>query len=313
MFEDLFSRSGISLDRLRSFLALAEAGSIAQAAPGNASQQSQISRQIRELETFFDCELTLRRGKTLVLSTAGQRLASLIRSQLQDLDDFRLEQQGLPKRFRIGAGSSVLEWVIVPALAGIRQVLSGAALAISSHRSHDLVEGVRNGRLDWVVVREDAIPRERRLGASLPVLRMSFHLCVPRKLLGRRPLSALDDPSFLARLPFAALGSGGQLDHTFRMAMQRLTGAFHPAVECDSMLQVHALIVRGECAALVPSVALQGFAKDAVAAREFSAMRDYARTLVLHWNQRQMIRRGVEESSVRELALQLSKDIRPTW
>ena len=92
MFEELFSRSGLSLDRLRSFLSFAQAGSIAKAAPGDVNLQSQISRQISELETFFATELTVRRGKSLSLTAAGQRLAVLIRQQLQDLDDFQREQ-----------------------------------------------------------------------------------------------------------------------------------------------------------------------------------------------------------------------------
>lgn len=94
MFEALFSKAGLSLDRLRSFLEMAEAGGIAKAAPGDAVRQSQISRQIRELEEFFGTELTLRRGKGLVLTPAGSRLADLIRGQLQGLDDFRREEEG---------------------------------------------------------------------------------------------------------------------------------------------------------------------------------------------------------------------------
>lgn len=68
MFEHLFSKGGLSLDRLRSFMQMAQAGSIAKAAPGDTNRQSQISRQIRELEQFFGTELTRRKGKTLSLS-----------------------------------------------------------------------------------------------------------------------------------------------------------------------------------------------------------------------------------------------------
>jgi len=75
MFEALFSTRGLSLDRLRSFLEMAEAGGIARAAPGDPVRQSQISRQIRELEEFFGTELTQRRGKGLVLTPAARRLA----------------------------------------------------------------------------------------------------------------------------------------------------------------------------------------------------------------------------------------------
>ena len=93
---------------------MADAGSIAKAAPGNITRQSLISRQLRELEEFFGAELTVRRGKTLVLSPAGRRLAVLIREQFRDLSDFQKEQRGDSRSFRIGAGASLLEWLVVP-------------------------------------------------------------------------------------------------------------------------------------------------------------------------------------------------------
>ncbi|MBL9142395.1 MAG: LysR family transcriptional regulator [Verrucomicrobiaceae bacterium] len=135
MFAELFSRSGLSLDRLRAFLALAHAGSIAKAAPGDVTRQSQISRQISELETFFGAELTERRGKTLALSEAGKRLSTLIQQQLQDLDDFRIEQSGARKSFAIGASASVLDWMVVPAIHGIREALGQSTIRLEAKRS----------------------------------------------------------------------------------------------------------------------------------------------------------------------------------
>jgi len=104
MFNGLFSRNGLSLDRLRNFLEVAEVGSIAKAAPDDVSRQSLISRQIRELEEFFGVELTVRRGKTLAISPAGERLSVLIREQFRDLLDFQREQKQVWKTFSIGAG-----------------------------------------------------------------------------------------------------------------------------------------------------------------------------------------------------------------
>lgn len=62
MFQNLFSRSGFSMERLASFCAVADAGSIARVADKDPTRQSLISRQIRELETFFGVELVRRKG-----------------------------------------------------------------------------------------------------------------------------------------------------------------------------------------------------------------------------------------------------------
>ena len=58
MFDELFSESGISLDRCRAFLAIVEAGGITQASEGSTSRQSQLSRQLGELETWLGAKLS---------------------------------------------------------------------------------------------------------------------------------------------------------------------------------------------------------------------------------------------------------------
>lgn len=306
MNEALPPLNGLSLDRLRNFLAFAEKGSIAKAAPDNLARQALISRQIGELEQYFSTELTVRRGKTLALSEAGENLANLVRSQFQDLEEFQKKLRGQRRTFSIGAGASVLEWLVVPCVSKIRSLLGDSALRLSSQRSRELVESIRDGQLDFAIVREDAISEELRLKSSLLLQkRVAFYLCASRKLLGSKSKSVLSDPAAWRSLPFAAHGGGGQLDATFRAAMTAAVGEFHPVVECDSMLQVRELIVQGVCAGLLPSFGTHGLEGLDVVMREFPPMKDFGRSLVLHWNDRQMRRRGVEESNIKEIAARL--------
>lgn len=299
MFEELFARSGLSLDRLRSFLLVANAGSIIQAAGGDPVRQSLFSRQIRELEEFFGVELTERRGKAIAISPAGVRLAALIREQLQDLDDFRREQVDEKKSFVIGSGASILEWVVIPALAGITKALGGSTLRLESMRSSDLVEAVREGRLDFAIVREDAIPEAQ---PRLPLMMMRFCLCVPVRLLPGGK-SARHRPEVWKKLPFASAKTGGQFDEVLRKAMADSGVEFRPAVECTSLLQVKELIARGEYAGVLPTIGTGGLDKKLTSLRDFEPLAHYGRTLVLHWNERQMRRRGVEESATRQVAI----------
>jgi DNA-binding transcriptional LysR family regulator len=296
MFKDLFNRSGLSLDRLRRFLEFADAGSISKAAPDDPNRQSQISRQIAELEEYFKTELTVRRGKTLALSPAGRRLSDLIREQFQDLYDFQLEQRSQSKTFSIGAGASILEWLVIPTIADIRQLLGNVTLQLSSRRSGELIEDVRDGKLDFAVVREDAIPKGL---PSEPLVVVKFVLCASRKLLGNKPASSLDDPSLWKKLPFAANAGGGQLDRTFRQAMVDACGSFQPVIECDSLLQIRELVVQGTCAGLLAHIGTNGLAEKGVVLREFAPLKNYGRALALHWNKRQIRRRGEEEDTVK--------------
>lgn len=307
MFESLVSTSGLSLERLRGFLEFAEVGSIAKAAEGELSRQALISRQIRELEEFFGTELTFRRGKSLSLSPAGKRLAQLIRGQFQDLSDFQLEQKQLARSFSLGAGASILEWLVVPAAAKIRSALRNSTLRLSPQRSQDLVDHIRDGRLDFAVVRGDAVadglPR-------IPIADVKFHICVSRKIVGRQSKSRLDDFQFLQRLPFSATAGGGQLDKTFRQAMIDRYSSFSPAYECDSLLQVRELVVHGACAGLLPSIGIKGLDEGEIVTREFEPMKHYGRGLVLHWNERQMRRRGLEEPVLSEIAQAMMKTLK---
>lgn len=305
MFENLFSKGGLSLERLRGFMSMAEAGSISKAAPGDATRQSQISRQIRELEEFFQTELTRRRGKTLTLSPAGQRLKVLIHEQLQDLEDFRKEQEGRPKSYIIGAGASVLEWLVTPALPAISQLLGGAILRTEAHRSRSLAEAVGDGRVDLAVIRQNAVPAGKNHAL---VLKMRFLLCIPRRLLRPGTTDAeAKKPALWQTLPFAAGRDGGQTDAAVRAAMQDAGVDFQPRFECGSMLQVRQLVALGACAGVLPSLGARGLSAEETLILPFTPLKDYGRALVLHWNERQMRRRGQEVDVLKKVAVQLAR------
>jgi DNA-binding transcriptional LysR family regulator len=294
MFDSLFSRGGLSLDRLRSFLEMAEAGGIAKAAPGEVVRQSQISRQIRELESFFGTELTQRRGKSLILTPTGKRLAHLVRGQLQGLDDFRLEQGGQPKVFVIGAGNSTLEWLVTPHLPQISAALGGAQLRTEMHRSRALVEAVDDGSVDFAIVRLDALAESSQANCEA-VTKLSFHLCVPRSLLSAGiTAESLKDTACWREVPFASGRDGGQLDRAIRETMASAGVDFRPPFECGSLLQVRQLLVQESCAAVLPNLAVTGLDEEKILIAPFAPLASHGRTLVLHWNPRQMERRGLE-------------------
>ena len=124
--------------------------------------------------------------------------------------------------------------------------------------SGELIEDIRDGKLDFAVVREDAIPEGL---PSEPLVVVKFILCASRKLLGNKPASSLDDPSLWKKLPFAASAGGGQLDRTFRKAMVDACGSFQPVIECDSLLQIRELVVQGSCAGILAHIGTKGLAE----------------------------------------------------
>ena len=94
MFEDLFSRGGLSLERLHALILLAEEGSLIRAAKGDSGLQSRYSHHLKELAVYFGVELTERVGKTVRLTANGEKLVQLSREHFQNIVRFRDEIRG---------------------------------------------------------------------------------------------------------------------------------------------------------------------------------------------------------------------------
>ena len=155
-YSKLFAEHGLSLDRLKSFLDVVEAGSIVKAAGGDTNKQSQYCRQIKELETFFSAELTRRKGRRIEITEEGQRLAKLIRDSFTVLADFRADSKNEARRAVIAGGASVIEWLIAPALADCRKALGNPILETHTLRSADVVRALDDGQIDFGILRADA-------------------------------------------------------------------------------------------------------------------------------------------------------------
>src|SRR6266446_4547184 len=116
MVSQLLQETGLSLDRLQSFCLVAEARGVTKAAKGDPAKQSLFSRQIKELEEFFGAELMRRKGRGVVLTSAGERLHAVAREQFAALSDFKAECRGQPLEIVIGAGESIIQWLLLPRL-----------------------------------------------------------------------------------------------------------------------------------------------------------------------------------------------------
>ena len=66
------SLKNLSLDRLRNFAEVVRKGGISTATGGDRSRQALISRQIAELSSHFEVELTRRSGRGLAFTPAGE-------------------------------------------------------------------------------------------------------------------------------------------------------------------------------------------------------------------------------------------------
>lgn len=131
---------GISLDRLTAFCRVAAAGSVTLAAGGNASRQSQFSRQIKELEAFFKTKLIERKDGGVVLTDAGEDLHRMAEAQILSLKRFRENQEVKPDKLCVLAPDFLINWLILPRIDKIRQIFPEVHLNLSANQGGTMIQ-----------------------------------------------------------------------------------------------------------------------------------------------------------------------------
>jgi DNA-binding transcriptional LysR family regulator len=280
MFESLFSERGLSLDRLKVLIEVRDAGSIAQAVPGDPVRQSQYSRQLRELSEFFGCEVAQRRGKILRLSAQGERLAELAREHLRSLEDFRAECRQESVAFTLGAGDSLIQWLVIPRLGRIVDEFPGTHFATANLRTNEIVQQLNDCRLDFGIIRKNAIAPGLK-AVSLGIV--SYAALVPDSLAKQKKPSLRQA---LAELPLATQTTDGQFASGLRAIAKALEVSLAPALACQSFPQTLAALRSGRFWAIVPELAVRELPAGLAHRLSDPRLRELDREAMLAWNPR---------------------------
>jgi DNA-binding transcriptional LysR family regulator len=302
MNKELFSEHGLSLDRLKAFLDVVDAGSIVKAAGGDTNKQSQYSRQIKELEVFFGAELTRRKGRRIEITEEGERLSRLIRGAFTDLADFMADSKNEPRRAVISGGASVIEWMVVPSIARCRNALGNPVMETLSLRSADVVRALDDGKVDFGILREDSIPPSID---RVEIDTLSYKLFVPGKLAPKtNPRSGSGWDKLLSEIPQARLLGGGRLRSAVDEAHQALVCRPNIIAEASSLLQMAAMVKSGQCAAILPHTARLAVGENTKAI-PLTGFLDYDRCLCVAYKPSAIAQRGWDEQTAQQLAKSL--------
>lgn len=281
MFDSLFSERGLSLDRLKVLIEVRDAGSIAQAAPGDPVRQSQFSRQLRELSEFFGCEVAQRRGKILKLTEQGERLAELAREQLRSLDDFRSECKQESVAFTIGAGDSLIQWLVIPRLGKVIDEFPETHFATANLRTNEIVHQLTDCRLDFGIIRKNAMAPGLK---SVSVGVVSYAALVPEALVKAK--SKLTLRHVLETLPLATQTTDGQFTSGLREIAKSLDVLLAPALACQSFPQTMAALRSGRFWAIVPELAVRELPSGVAHRVSDPLLQQLDREAMLAWNPR---------------------------
>ncbi|MEM1430863.1 MAG: LysR family transcriptional regulator [Pseudomonadota bacterium] len=121
-----------SLNALRALEAVRETGSISAAARRLRVSHSAVSHQIKQLEAWIGRPITVRRGRSVALTEAGESLARVVHNSF---DAIRHEIDLLPLRFARAVSISALpviaDAVLLPHLRSFSQAHPGISLHLS--------------------------------------------------------------------------------------------------------------------------------------------------------------------------------------
>jgi len=139
----------------RTFVVVAECGSIVQAARELHLTQPAVTRRIQRLEQAIGAQLIDRRKRPFALTDIGQAAIERCRRLVGVRDELRsLAQAGAqPSReCRIGVAHALTELALTEPVDELRRAFPSVVLRLSTGWSRDIAERVRSGALDAGVV-----------------------------------------------------------------------------------------------------------------------------------------------------------------
>jgi len=190
------SLSASPLRALQAFGAVARAGSVVSAAEELAVTPSAISHLVRQLERRLGAVLFTRKGRGLILTPDGERLAAAVGPALVTIDD---ALSGFARRgaeLRISMLSSFAVHWLIPRLSRFQAQHPNIELLLStSIRIVDLTAesfdcAIRLGRGGWPDVMADELYREELVAACSPHWLAARRIRSPRDLVGAKLLHA---------------------------------------------------------------------------------------------------------------------------
>jgi DNA-binding transcriptional LysR family regulator len=240
----------ISLDRLRTLVAITDRGSFADAARALNLAPPTVSLHIAELEDRVGAPLLSRKRGHVKPSAIGEVLVERARRLLADaeqaLDDVQRQVQGLEGRARLGASTGVLAHLLPQALDVLRRDHPAIDIQVAVLTSQETLSRLAEGTLDVGLV---ALPQPAVAGLVIKPWRrdpvMAFlpgHWRCPARVtpewLAKQALILNDTTTSLSRLTTEWFAAGGH----------------HPAprIQLNYNDAIKSLVAAGYGAALLP-------------------------------------------------------------
>lgn len=236
----------LSLDRLRTLLAIVDQGSFIGAARALHLAPPTVSLHVSELEQRLGAQLLVRERGAVMPTGVGALLIERARLLLNQadalLEDLQLQIQGKSGRVRLSASTPVIAHLLPAALERLAGAHPGIEVELSVHTSSEAMARVADGAIDIGIV---ALPQPCPPGVRLidwrrdPVKALVPAAWNPPAYatpawLAARPLILNDARTRLSRITgewFAAAGfhPRARIEHNYNEAIKSLVAAGYGA------------------------------------------------------------------------------------
>lgn len=218
----------MDLRKVRSFVTLAECGSLQRAAQQLYLTPPAVFRQIKALEQGYGLELYSRVGNEVRLTPAGRHLLPHLKRLLaQDgavravAEDWKGVKGGT---VRVGAGATFAAYILPALLREFHGRYPGVEVVVTTGSTRQLVQAIDQGDLDLVFMTSRPQP-----GAPAIILAATWEYEIVLVSHGDRGLPEEVSLAELAGLPFILYAESSMLDTLIREYFARYD--FTPRVE----------------------------------------------------------------------------------
>jgi len=231
----------MDIKQLRTFLHVAETGSLSLAAIRLNVTQPALSRQIRLLEESLGAPLFIRTGRGVHLSEAGDKLLPRARTIADEMERLKMDMATfagtISGEVRIGLPPSIGSILAGPVVQKFRNLYPNVHLRVTQMLSGGLQEALLNGRLDIGILFE---------GNVSPILHSQFLLSEQLYFITApvEPWISRDEASFADCLdePFILPGPKHGLRDILDKAANKIGKKINVVIEAES-LAVHTELV----------------------------------------------------------------------
>ncbi len=179
----------MTITQLSTFLKIAELGSFSAAANSLGYAQSTVTTQIKQLEEELECQLFDRLGKTIVLTSQGQKLVAYAQKMLQLEREIHLEvsdEEEPAGVIKLGVSESLCYNRIPGTLMRYKNEVPGISIQLRFITHEDFPEMLQKGELDLVYTLNPFIEDDRLTLLHKKKESLGFFVAPDHPLAGKR-------------------------------------------------------------------------------------------------------------------------------